>query len=387
MKRVFLLVGLTVVALFCPASDVLAADGWASCAGGTTGGAGGATVTASTASEFEGYVESSSTYIVQVSGTIDLYTEGVGGTVYMESNKTIRGVDSNATIVGQLRFEDDACNVIIERLNITNPYAGSSYDGISVKDRITNVFITKCTVYDCGDGGIDITKASDYVTVSLCKFYYSNPAPDEDHRFVSLVGGSDGDTGDRGKLHVTYHHNWWGARCRERMPRVRFGQVHCYNNYYACNGNNYCIRPGFEAQILVENEYFYYVDEPIDDKETGAVVEASGNIYDHCTNIRDVGTDDVFEPNYFYMPNDAEDVPDIVQAYAGADNPEPPHWLVTVYGDFDINGVVDENDLETFADYWLDTIDIDDADYFDNDRVDGREFARFAQNWRGPSEP
>ena len=319
MKREFFIVGIIMVSLFCLASAIFAADGFAE---GVTGGAGGATVIASDAATFNSYVESYSTYIVEVSGTIDLGS--VGGAVEIRSNKTIRGINSSSTIIGRLRFQDDASNIIIERLNITNPYAGSAYDGISVKDRINNVFITHCTIYDCGDGCIDITEASDYVTVSWCKFYYNNPAPDEAHRFVNLIGAGDTAYGDRGKLHVTFHHNWWSTRCHERMPRVRFGQVHVYNNYYNCTGNNYCIRPAVEAQLLVENNYFDHIDEPIDEKETGALVEAHDNIFNSCTHVYGLGGDDVFTPPYSYTPDDANDIPSLVQLGAGADGVDNP---------------------------------------------------------------
>jgi pectate lyase len=64
-----------------------------------------------------------------------------------------------------------------------------------------------------------------------------------DHRFSNLVGHSDNNASeDAGRLHVTFHHNWWGQLVHERMPRVRFGRVHVYNNFYNSPGNNYCIR-------------------------------------------------------------------------------------------------------------------------------------------------
>lgn len=372
MKRVFLLVWLTCIFLFCFASAAFTADGFGRY---TTGGAGGTVVNPTTAADFESYVESTSTYIVQVSGVIDLGS--VGGVVQIRPNKTITGITAGAKIIGRLAFRDDASNVIIEKLIITNP----ADDGISVRDRVTNVFINKCTFYDCGDGCIDITNESDYITVSWCKFYYvSQP----DHRFVNLIGNSDSATGDDGRLHVTIHHNWWSTLCHERMPRVRYGQVHCYNNYYACTGNNYCIRPGVYAKLLVENNYFNNVDEPIDTKDTGALVEASGNIYDNCTNVHSVGTDDVFTPPYSYILDDAADVPAIVPKYAGAENPDLPHWFFSLYGDFDISGLVDINDLGTFVDYWLqtgDVADINDADYNIDGTVNGYEYALLAENY------
>ncbi len=374
MKRNLLRTAI-VVSLSCFTSGVFAANGFC---GNVTGGADGTIVTVSNAADFESSVESTSTYIVQVTGTIDLGS--IGGGVSIRSNKTIRGIGTNPKIIGKLGFRDDATNIIIEKLIITNPYAGDPYDGISVRDRITNVFINKCTIYDCGDGCIDITSQSDYITVSWCKFYYTSSAPDPNHRFVNLIGASDGDTGDAGKLHVTMHHNWWADLCRERMPRVRYGQVHVYNNYYTCSGNNYCIRPGVESQILVEKNYFYYVDEPIDEKDLSSLVESRVNLYPGCTHIYyPVGPDDVFDPPYSYIIGNVFDVPAIVQTYAGAETPDPPHWLVYPYGDFTRNNTVDIDDLAEFADYWL--TDVADADYDSDGIVSFYEFSLLAEIW------
>jgi pectate lyase len=61
---------------------------------------------------------------------------------------------------------------------------------------------------------------------------------------------------------VTFHHNWWGERILERMPRVRFGQVHVYNNYFGAPGNNYAVRAGRGAQLLIESNYFDNIKNP-----------------------------------------------------------------------------------------------------------------------------
>ncbi|GHH89208.1 hypothetical protein GCM10017771_38500 [Streptomyces capitiformicae] len=73
------------------------------------------------------------------------------------------------------------------------------------------------------DGLLDITNASDLVTVSWSRF--------ADHDKAILSGNGDTATGDRGKLRVTLHHNEFTGVV-QRAPRVRFGQVHLYNNRY-----------------------------------------------------------------------------------------------------------------------------------------------------------
>lgn len=74
------------------------------------------------------------------------------------------------------------------------------------------------------DGMLDITLGANFVTVSNNHFH--------DHDKSSLIGGSDNlDKIDSGKLNVTFHHNWY-ENAGQRLPRVRFGKVHAYNNYY-----------------------------------------------------------------------------------------------------------------------------------------------------------
>jgi len=82
----------------------------------------------------------------------------------------------------------------------------------------TDVFITRCTFHDAGDEILSIVRESDYVTVSWCKFYFDNT---HDHAFGHLIGNSDDRTSDRGKLHVTMHHNWYAHGIRGRQPRIR----------------------------------------------------------------------------------------------------------------------------------------------------------------------
>ncbi len=374
--------------LLCSINNAFAAtDGWADMNGGVTGGQGGTVVTVTNAANLEYYAELGTTpYIIQISGTIDIGT----GPLDIRANKTLIGIGDSPTLVGNVDFENDEGNIIIENLNITNPYAGSSYDGMSVTQNITNVLITKCTFYDCGDGCLDISNNSDFITVSWCKFYYTPSAPDPDHTFASLVGSSDKQTDDEANLRVTYHHNWWTTGVKERMPRVRYGQVHVYNNYYSnLVAGGYCIGVGCGSRIRVENNYFNAVPAPWKDYFTGTGYAAghigwnTGNIYFNCSQptwaVNEYAT--IFTPPYSYILHAGADVPAMVQAYAGAGTPYPPHWIYTYYGDFDKDGSICIDDLETFAGYWLADENIEEADYDASGLVDLVELALFTRNW------
>jgi pectate lyase len=400
MKKVFFLAGLIAVLCLCFSSNAIAeipADGWATVSDDTgtpyniTGGAGGTVVTVNNFADLELYAEATAPYIIQVSGTIDIGSDGFD----IHANKTIIGLGTDATLSGNVGFNNRDGNIILENLHIHNPYTIDEKDGLSITQDIHNVLVTKCTVYDCGDGGLDISNRSSFVTVSWCKFHYTSSTPVPDHCFSSLVGARDSLPGDANYLRVTYHHNWWTTGVKERMPRVRYGKVHVYNNYYSdVVTGGYCVGVGCGSRIRVENNYFNAVYKPWKNYYTGQTDCHSdghlgwntGNIFYNCgapdpSIINEYST--IFEPPYDYMLHDTNDIPAMVQAYAGAGTPYPPHWVYTNYGDFDQNGIVNIYDLKTFADYWLvdDCEEIADADRDNDCNVNFYEFALLAEHW------
>jgi pectate lyase len=263
-------------------------------------------VTVTTAADLKTYALSSSPYTIVVSGVIDL---GDSGRVNVTSNKTIKGANTSATIKGTIHLSN-VTNVVITKLNVSaNTGAPSVNDGITVNGS-THVYITRCTVYDCTDGNIDVCKGSDYVTVSWCKFYYTR---NNGHNFSNLIGSSDTDTGG---YHITFHHNWWSTGCHERMPADRFGPFHLYNNYFDCAGNDYCSTARNVTQMLSENNYYDGVANPMA-KEDAATLKTSGNIYNNCTGRMVTSDDVVFTPPYGYTLDATANVPSLVKAGAG----------------------------------------------------------------------
>lgn len=100
MKRLSYVAGFGLL-LFCLLPGVFAADGFGA---NTTGGEGGITPIVDSAVDFKELVETVGVpYVVRVSGVIDLGS--VGGKVSIRSNKTIQGVDPNATIKGEFGFK------------------------------------------------------------------------------------------------------------------------------------------------------------------------------------------------------------------------------------------------------------------------------------------
>jgi pectate lyase len=288
---------------------VATANGFAA---GTTGGAGGSSVTVTTAAAFRTAAEASTTQVITVSGNLNMGSSQVN----VKSNKTIIGANSSSGIIGCLRLSG-VSNVIIQNLNITNPSGAGTGDGIEVSG-CTRVFIHKCSFVDCSDGSLDIVRAADNVTVSWCRFRYASQTS---HKFVNLIGNGDDATGDRGKLHVTMHHNWYDAGCTERMPRVRFGQVHVYNNYYAASGSNYCINVGNKSQIKVENCYFQNQSRAwanySSSSAQGRINWNSGNVFSGTSVPTWAPNSSVFTPSYSYSLNTGSSVPSSVSGGAG----------------------------------------------------------------------
>lgn len=196
------------------------------------------------------------------------------------SNTTIVGLKGAVLKGGSLQVRN-AGNVIIRNLDLRDAYdcfpvwqpnTGGLGDWKTAYDNIwltgaSHVWVDHVTLSDKGhpdaheptyfarnylrhDGLLDITNGSDLVTVSWSRF--------ADHDKAMLIGNSDSATGDRGRLRVTLHHNEF-ASVVQRAPRVRFGQVHVYNNRYDIPGDDYRYSLGVstESAIRAENNAFH----------------------------------------------------------------------------------------------------------------------------------
>ena len=196
------------------------------------------------------------------------------------SNTTIVGLGRDARLVGGNLVVKKADNVVIRNLTLedsadcfpqwdpTDTAVGnwnSEYDSISLVTS-THVWVDHTTFtdganpdsaqplyfdrpYQVHDGQLDITSASDYVTASWNVF--------TEHDKTNLVGSSNSSTADPGHLRVTFHHNLWNGTV-QRAPRVRFGQVDVYNNYYVVGADEYeySLGVGVKSQIVAEHNYF-----------------------------------------------------------------------------------------------------------------------------------
>ncbi|WIM93942.1 pectate lyase [Actinoplanes oblitus] len=205
------------------------------------------------------------------------------------SNTTILGL-ANARLVGLNLLVSGADNVIIRNLRLEDaadcfplwdPTDGAAGNWNSAYDLITltgsthvwadhNTFSDGDNVdadqplyygrpYQVHDGALDVIRASDLVTISYNVF--------QEHDKTMLIGSTNTVGADVGKLRVTIHHNKF-ANTGQRVPRVRFGQVDVYDNYYYATDEDtyqYSWGVGVHSAIYAENNFFLRsADIPLD---------------------------------------------------------------------------------------------------------------------------
>ena len=195
------------------------------------------------------------------------------------ANTTVVGLDAGATLHGLTLKVAGVDNVIIRNLRFEDAHDcfpqwdpndgaqgnwNSEYDNVELSGA-THVWVDHNEFSDGGnvhlptyfgmkyevhDGMLDIVAGSDLVTVSYNRFH--------DHDKSMLIGNTDKPTYDVGKLRVTLHHNLF-QNLGQRVPRVRYGQVHVYDNLYVEPDTAdyvYSFGVGVESRIYAENNYF-----------------------------------------------------------------------------------------------------------------------------------
>lgn len=275
---------------------------------GTTGGGAASATTVTTLAAFKTAVTGDTAKVVKVSGLISL-----GGQVDIGSNTTVLGVGSASGFTGGGLRLKKVTNVVVRNLNISKPVAPA--DGITVQAS-TKVWIDHNSFSsdrdhgkDYYDGLVDITHASDYVTVSWNTF--------KNHYKGSLVGHSDNNASeDTGHLRVTYHHNWFD-NVNSRIPSLRFGTGHFYDNYVV--GADTAVHSRMGAQMLVENNVFRSTAVAVTtnrDSDVDGYANLSGNdLGGAATEISQVGT--FTKPPYGYTAEPASTVVASVTSGAG----------------------------------------------------------------------
>ena len=282
------------------------ADGFAT---GTTGGAGGSSVTVTTYADLLKYATSSSAYVVKVSGTITYPTYGYE--LPVTSNKTIIGVGATGRIKnGGFFLGAGIHNVIIRNLSIGDTAVASDdhddkdfdYDGIQM-DTADHVWIDHNTFHDINDGYIDSRKDTSYVTVSWNVM--------GNHNKVFGIGWTDNVT-----ARITVHHNWLFNNNQRNPSADNLAYAHLYNNYLQ-NISSYGNYSRGATKMVIENSYFDHVNNPYYPDST-AQLKQTGSILVSCTGKQQT-SGSAFTPSsfYAYTLDPAADVPSLVKTYSG----------------------------------------------------------------------
>ncbi len=200
--------------------------------------------------------------------------------IFVGSNTTIIGLGRSATITGANIMFDRVNNVILRNVALDDahdcfpawtPTDGEAGNWNSLHDTLTltaatNVWVDHNTFtdgsnqdsiqpvyfgrpYQVHDGLFDIIRGSDYVTASWNNLF--------EHDKTMLIGSTNTPGVDVGKLRVTLHHNRF-ANVGQRAPRVRFGQVDLYNNYFYQTDEepySYSWGVGVQSAIYAENNF------------------------------------------------------------------------------------------------------------------------------------
>lgn len=319
------------------------ATGYATQNGGTTGGAGGQTVRATTGTAIHqalcGRADSATPITIEVEGTINHgNTSKVSGDscstaadkieLKQISNVTIVGVGGGA-VFDQLGIHiRESSNIIIQNVTVRNVKKSGSPtsnggDAIGMESDVRNVWVDHTTLEASGgesagfDGLFDMKDNTQYVTLSYSVLRNSGRG--------GLIGSSESDVSNG---YVTFHHNKY-ENIDSRTPLLRGGTSHIYNNHYvSLNESGINSRAGAKAKV--DNNYFedskdvlgtFYTDQ-------AGYWQVGGNIFDNVTwsepgeDTNPAGPDPKSNTTvsipYSYGLDAASCVPAVVSATAGA---------------------------------------------------------------------
>ncbi len=279
-----------------------------------TGGSLGPSVNAATLDDLKMYLASPDPYVVSFSGLI----QGVD-LIPIASDKTLLGVGDSAHLDGIELQINGSRNVIIRNLTVSNVVAdgtGIANDAIEITGGARNVWIDHCELYsdllhgkDYYDGLLDIKNESSFITVSWSNIH--------DHFKASLISSGDEQVGDT-VIRATYHHNYFHD-CGSRLPSIRFGRAHVFDNYYFNNTTGSCVDSRMGAVVRAEGNYFSSSKNTIGWFEGPATGywDVANNVFLNCTGAQPTTSTGQLMPPYTYVVDDPNGLPTSIAAGAG----------------------------------------------------------------------
>ena len=275
----------------------------------TTGGTGGATVTASTGAQINAALcaraSVSTPIIIRVNGTINhgnttkasgsCDTTADGNPAQGRQQCHPRSASARSGVLDQIGVHvRNSSNIIIRNLHIKNVKKSGSPisnggDSIGMETTVNNVWIDHNTLEASGgesdgyDSLLDMKAGVTNVTVSYNHYRNSSRA--------GLIGSSDSDSAN---TNITFHHNWY-ENIEQRTPLLRHGLAHSYNNYFSNLSNSdmiHGINSRMGGRILVEGNYFKNSNNPLlasDDSDAPGCWQTRSNFLDSISYDRSVG--------------------------------------------------------------------------------------------------
>jgi len=289
--------------------------GFASLAGGTTGGAGGKVVTVTDQAALAKYAAAPEPYVIRVKGGITAQPFGVS--IEVASDKTIVGVGTTGELVqGEFHLSPGTHNVIIRNMTIRDSAVegnwdckDTDFDGIQM-DTVHHVWVDHNRFSNICDGQLDIRKNSEYVTVSHNRF--------ENNNKTFGVGWTS-----EVKTQITVDHNWFRGT-KQRNPSVdNAAYAHLFNNYLTAQADpgdpvwTYGNWSRGRTKMVIENSYYEDVQHPYQADATAELVQR-GSILRNTSGRHDAwGT--AFAPRdfYAYRLDPAAAVPALVKRFSG----------------------------------------------------------------------
>ncbi|MFE9437510.1 pectinesterase family protein [Streptomyces sp. NPDC006602] len=291
------------------------AHGFASLAGGTTGGAGGKVVTVTDQAALAKYAAAEEPYVIRVSGSVAV--EPFGSDIVVTSNKTIIGVGDTGEIVhGELHLNPGTSNVIVRNLTIRDSYVEGDWDGKTTDfdaiqmDTVDHVWIDHNRFTHMGDGLLDIRKDSQFITVSYNQF--------SNHNKAFGIGWTSNVL-----TQITIDHNWFTGTKQRNPSADNCAYAHLYNNYLSAqvaDGDpvwTYGNWSRGKTKMVLENSYFDGVQHPYQADATAELVERGSILRNTSGRTDEWGA--AFDPRdfYDYRLDPAAAVPALVKTFSG----------------------------------------------------------------------
>nr|WP_067841912.1 pectate lyase [Amphibacillus sediminis] len=296
--------------------------GFSTLNGGTTGGAGGNTVTVRTGNELIQALKNKPAnrpLTIYVNGTITPSNTSASKIDIKDvSDVSVLGVGRNGRFSGIGIKIWRANNIIIRNLTIHEVNTGDK-DAISIEGPSRNIWVDHNELYaslnvhkDYYDGLFDIKRDVYNVTFSWNYVH--------DGWKAMLMGSSDSDNYDR---NITFHHNYF-KNLNSRVPSIRFGRAHLYNNYFEGIIDT-GINARMGAHLLVENNVFENSHNPLGfwySNQTG-YWNVSNNLYINSSGSRPTTSTSNYRVPYSYSLTPVHNVKAIVTQYAGVGKVQP----------------------------------------------------------------